>query len=278
MKVIKKLNNNVAVCIDNNGEQLVAFGKGLGFPKMPYELTDLSKISTTFYNLDIKYLQLLKEIPTEIFDISESIVDQTKNSIKKSFNRNLIFTLADHINFAIQRGQHYSEIQLPFSYEIEQFYPDETALGKFAVELIKQKLGIELPNTEVAAIAMHLINSQLEFKENITDVDRTNDSYLINQITIILEQEFDSNINTKSFEYNRFVMHLRYYIKRIKNNEQVSQGNFSSFIDTIKEKEPEIYICTKRIISFLEDRLEKICTDDEIFYLMVYIKRMANRI
>ncbi|MGT2929445.1 PRD domain-containing protein [Streptococcus dentasini] len=212
------------------------------------------------------------------FDVSENIVHQAKARIRNSFNRNLIFTLADHINFAIQRGQHYGELQLPFTYEIEQFYPEETALGHFAVDLIKQELGIELPNTEIAAIAMHLINSQLESKENITDIDGHSDGYLINQITIILKQEFDTNINTKSFEYNRFVMHLRYYLKRIKNNEQVSQGDFRSFIDTIREKEPEVYICTKRIIGFLEDRLEKICTDDEIFYLMIYIKRMASRI
>ena len=43
MKVIKKINNNVAVCIDNDGHELIAFGKGIGFPKIPYELTDLNK-------------------------------------------------------------------------------------------------------------------------------------------------------------------------------------------------------------------------------------------
>ena len=34
MKVVKKINNNVAICLDSNNCELVAFGKGIGFPKI----------------------------------------------------------------------------------------------------------------------------------------------------------------------------------------------------------------------------------------------------
>ena len=38
MRVVKKINNNVAECLDNNGKSLVAFGRGIGFPKdAPYD-------------------------------------------------------------------------------------------------------------------------------------------------------------------------------------------------------------------------------------------------
>ncbi|WP_302926203.1 CAT RNA binding domain-containing protein [Holdemania filiformis] len=30
MKVIKKINNNVALCIDQGGKELIALGKGIG--------------------------------------------------------------------------------------------------------------------------------------------------------------------------------------------------------------------------------------------------------
>ncbi len=33
MKVIKKINNNVALCVDNHKKELIAFGKGIGFPR-----------------------------------------------------------------------------------------------------------------------------------------------------------------------------------------------------------------------------------------------------
>ena len=44
MKVIKKINNNVALAQDAKGREMIVFGKGIGFPAMPYELTDLSVV------------------------------------------------------------------------------------------------------------------------------------------------------------------------------------------------------------------------------------------
>ncbi len=46
MKVIKNINNNCAVCQDSTGREVVAFGKGIGFKKPPYEIK-LSQIERT---------------------------------------------------------------------------------------------------------------------------------------------------------------------------------------------------------------------------------------
>jgi beta-glucoside operon transcriptional antiterminator len=61
MRVIRKINNNVAICVDGNGKELIAFGKGIGFPTIPYDLTDLRMIDCTFYNINEQYLELLKQ-------------------------------------------------------------------------------------------------------------------------------------------------------------------------------------------------------------------------
>ncbi|KRL38373.1 hypothetical protein FD20_GL001998 [Liquorilactobacillus uvarum DSM 19971] len=78
MKAVKKINNNVAVCVDGNGDELVAFGSGIGFCKMPYEIKDLRKITMTFYRLNTHNFQLLKEIPEKIFDVSAQIVNKAQ--------------------------------------------------------------------------------------------------------------------------------------------------------------------------------------------------------
>lgn len=44
MKIMKKINNNFAMALDDNGVELIVTGKGIGFPKTPYELTDLNII------------------------------------------------------------------------------------------------------------------------------------------------------------------------------------------------------------------------------------------
>ena len=38
MKVIKNINNNVAICVDDNGHEVVAMGKGIGFSKLHMKL------------------------------------------------------------------------------------------------------------------------------------------------------------------------------------------------------------------------------------------------
>ena len=82
MKVIKKINNNVAVCLDSNNCELIAFGKGIGFPKMPYDLQDLSLIDRTFYDLDFGIISLFNEIPEPVMQVAVEIVDKLKD-VKK---------------------------------------------------------------------------------------------------------------------------------------------------------------------------------------------------
>lgn len=102
MKVIKKINNNVAVCLDNNEHELIAFGKGIGFPAMPYELLDLSLITRTYYGVDPNYFGLVQEIDESIFEVCAVIIDYARNCIESNLNPNVVFTLADHINFAMR--------------------------------------------------------------------------------------------------------------------------------------------------------------------------------
>lgn len=52
VQVVKKLNNNFVLCEDEEGVTFIAYGKGIGFPKTPYELTDLSLIDRRFYDVD----------------------------------------------------------------------------------------------------------------------------------------------------------------------------------------------------------------------------------
>ncbi|MDV0429533.1 PRD domain-containing protein [Lactiplantibacillus sp. DA1] len=275
MRVVKKINNNVVVCLDRHGEELVAFGKGLGFPKIPYELTDMNKITMTFYKLNYQYYQLLKEIPTEIFDLSAAIVERAQKLIPKVFNPNMIFSLADHINFAITRLTQYQSAQLPFSYDVEQLYPQETAVGYYAVKLINRQLKVKLPIAEVTAIAMHFVNSQTVAITATSD--ETSNDEIINTITKIIEQEFEINIDRSEFTYNRFVMHLRYYLKRMSNQQQLSDNDNSKLFTTMKRDEPEIYLGAKRIADYVDEQLRTSSNVDEIFYLMIYVKRIVNK-
>ena len=103
VRITKKINNNVALGVDPKGKEVVIFGKGIGFHEIPYELNDLSLISKTFYDIDPGYLELLSEIPEDIFNVSSKIVDYARSKVGCELNPSLAFMLADHINFGVIR-------------------------------------------------------------------------------------------------------------------------------------------------------------------------------
>ena len=74
MKAIKKLNNNVAYCVDASGKDVIALGKGLGFGSFPRELS-LVEIERTFYNIDPRVAEAISNIDDEIFRVSVEIID-----------------------------------------------------------------------------------------------------------------------------------------------------------------------------------------------------------
>lgn len=85
MKVIKKSNNNVAEYENSKGRRSIAFGNGIGFKAVPYELTDLSNINMTFYKLENHYERLIMEIPEEILSVSSDIVMYSQKNCRDNW-------------------------------------------------------------------------------------------------------------------------------------------------------------------------------------------------
>ena len=65
----------------------MVFGKGIGFPAMPYELTDLSAVQRTFYDVNEKYFALLRDIPGEVFLLADDIAADAQDELDCSLSR-----------------------------------------------------------------------------------------------------------------------------------------------------------------------------------------------
>lgn len=272
MRAIKKINNNVAICLDSKNKELVAFGKGIGFPTMPYEITDLSEISMTFYHIDYQFYSLMENIPKDIFDVSALIVNKAQQTLDSSLNPNLVVTLADHINFAILRLKKYKNMKMLFSYDVEQLYKKETELGRYAVDLIQKKLNMTLPESEITNIAMHFVNAQEEGSAKVEKIDA---EVLISDATDIIESIFNTKINRDDFSYNRFSMHIRYYLKRIEDKKQFKNEN-KDLLNTMKENYPKVYQCSLKIADLIGKAYKAEIIEEEILYLMIHINRIVQ--
>lgn len=144
MEVYKKINNNVALARDAKGRELVVFGKGIGFASMPYELTDLSRIQRTFYDVNEKYLALLRDVPEAVFLAADDIADTAREELDCTLNANLTYALADHLNFAIQRSREGLNVQVPLAYDIQHLYPHEYAIAKQGLHELCRTLAVDL--------------------------------------------------------------------------------------------------------------------------------------
>lgn len=273
MRILKKINNNVALAKDGNGREIVVFGKGVGFPAMPYELDDLSGIQRTFYDIKSSYLSSIGNLPEDLILLAADIVEMAKVELDCSINPNLPFTLADHLNFAIERFESGMKVKTPLAYDVAHFYPTETELGREALEMIQERLGISLPDDEAINIALHLVNGELENNDMHSTLLATQ---IVSDVTAIVEGMLHVTLDTSSFNYSRFVLHLRYLIQRLQQDKQESSG-MSSTLRQLSVEHPDIYRCTLRIVRYFENEWQWQCNQDEMLYLMVHINRVKER-
>lgn len=274
MKVIKKINNNIAIAVDGENHEVIVFGKGIGFGEIPYEIKDLSRIQRTFYNIDSKYYGLLKEIPDDVFILTTKMLDIAKRKVEKEFNSNLLFILADHINFAIIRYRNGMDVTLPYSYELEYEYPLFTKIAKWMVKTINEKMKVNLSKGEVTSITMHFINS-LEGTKYVSKTNRTQNkvSKVIVAVTRIVEGHFALEIDKTSFNYFRFKNHLKYFVQRKEAHEMFIDSNEELYENMIKEY-PDTYRCICLIDDYLYDEFKERCTKEELLYMLIHVNRL----
>lgn len=276
MQVIKKLNNNFAICMDKEGKELIAYGKGIGFPKVPYELTDLNQIDRTFYDIDDKYLDLLQELPEKVLDFAAKLVDIAHNELQYELNPNLVMTLADHIHFCIQRARKKIVAQMPLISEIEQSFPKEAKIGKYAVRQMERRFAVQLNENEASGIAISFANARNSAEKKAdTSIQKWFHEALEDTISIV-EDTVGILIERESFNFARYSSHLMYLLKRIDSNQTLDTDNGIMY-QSIREEFPEIAECIDKIEVYFEKRFDIQLSKEEKMYLMLHINRICVR-
>lgn len=272
MKVIKNINNNVSVCQDSTGAQVVVFGKGIGFCKPPYELP-MAKIQRTFYDIDPIYIQMIQNIPTEMIELSAQVIDYARSKVEYLLNSSIVFTLADHLTFAIQRYQKGLSIDMPIYYDVKSLYEKEYAIGVYTLNLINHKFQIQLPRDEITSIALHLINSAAMARNS---EKKQSNKAIIAHIKHLIENKFHIEISEDDFNYSRFVSHLQYLLKRGEQGKSISSENYKLY-QSMKESFPDCYQCALKINEYLHQDCGFTFDEEELLYLMMHINRLCVR-
>lgn len=275
MRAVKKINNNVAVCVDGNGLELIAFGKGIGFPQMPYEVS-LEKIDRTFYNISEKYIGLVNDLPMDMIEFTIEILDVIQSRLDYELNPNFVLTLADHLAFALERERKNIYVHMPLTYDMEQSYPVEMELSRYILEKLQERFRVKLPRNELSGIAMAIICARAT-GENDTEQPQSQEfEKILDDICGIVEEDLGIAVNRQSFDYARFATHVQYLLDRIYHKKYMDTDNLSMY-QNLKEEFQEISRCVDRIVQYLNMKLKCEVSEEEKLYLILHVNRICSK-
>lgn len=272
MRVIKSINTNFAIAVDGHGKRLIVAGKGIGFGEIPREITDLNQIERSFYDIDDIYVSMINSIPEDVIAISSKIIDKARFTIDNLNNTNIVFTLADHINFCIERYRKNIKIRLPIVYDVQHFFEEEYEIGKYGLKLINETYNLNMPIEEASYIALHIINAE-EMQDNRKSMK--NDE-AIEDITRIVEKDYDITIDKSNFNYACFATHMQYLLKRGTSKHLIQSDNNKIFMQ-VKEEYPKSYESAENISSYLKYTMGMNLSEEDKLYLMLHINRLCTR-
>ena len=272
--IIKRiLTNNAVVIDDENQQEKIVCGKGIAFKKRPGMEIDEMSINQTFilegggeYS---RFEQLLKDVPLEYLELSSEIINMAKLEFAKKFKDNVIITLSDHLYVAIKRCREGMTISNPLLWDIKNFYEIEYDIGLRALELIKNKFHIQLPNDEAGFIALHIVNVEL-------DEDNMDHIFQVTKV-IQVKYHFHAEFDTSNVYYYRFITHLKFFALRLLKDNQFNEDEENELLDVVKDKYCTSYECVLKIKDFLEKKYNYTLQEDEIVYLTIHVHRVVHK-
>ncbi len=274
MVIQKVINNNVISAYDMNQQEIVIMGKGIGFKAHTGELIDESKIEKVFRieneNLSRQFQELLENIPLEHMQLTSDIISYAIKNLNVQLNQNIYITLTDHINFAIQRQSQGIQLKNALLWETKRFYHQEYLMGKYAVDLLNEKLGTEFTEDEAGFIALHFVNA--EYNTTINDTfEMTN---MIQKILELVRLEMGIEFDEESLHYERFITHLKFLVQRLYRHELLKDEEIE-FARMMENKYPKEYECSNHIAEYIEKEYGSKIASEEIMFLAIHIKRVC---
>ncbi len=275
MKIKKVLNNNAVVAIGDDRQEVVVTGLGLAFKKSKGDILDSCKIERIFrmenQEVSRKLRSLVDEIPVEYVEITEEIVVEAKKALNKELNENIYLTLTDHISFAVERIEKGYVLSNPMAWEIRHYYVDEFKVGLQALEIVKRRLGTELPQDEAASIAMHIVNAELnEDMPNVVTLIK-----VLQDSLNIIKYHFQVDFDEESLHYGRLVTHLKFFAQRIIKGECEEESD-EALYEVVSDQYVEASACARKIKKYAKEKYKFEVSKAEMTYLIVHIERVIQ--
>ena len=273
MKIKKVLNQNAVLVLDE-GQEKVAVGKGVGFNKTKNDVLSRQLVERMFVMEPegLNKLQvLLSQIEDKYFLASEEIIQHAETVLGEKLNEHINIGLSDHIAFAAENIQNNIIVRNKLLSEIEILYSEEFAIAQWAVEYLTQTLEIPFSYDEAGYIAIHIHSARSGRTDNSKSIREVT---IVSEIIHLIEQELaiDIHDDKNSLSYSRLVNHLRLFIHRFQQNQYAVLDE--EILEVVKKKYAESYEISKKVQVLLMRNFHYQVPNEELGYLSIHIERL----
>ena len=273
-RVRKALNHNtlIAISMENNQEYLL-IGKGIGFGKKVSERFEIPEtIDCTVYSLQEqtergKAMELIKGIEPVYLEVAGKVLAKSEEVFGK-IDKRILFPMADHIAFAVQRIRANEQISTPLTDDIRALFHMEYKTAECVKDILWEMLQVEIDEHEIGYIALH-IHSAIE-DENVALSMQI--AMAVRECIRMIEEETGQTIDVMSLSYNRLMNHIRYMVARSIKGEKLKLN----MNDYMSVKFPKSFWMATEVCKQLEKQLHRNSPLDEveIGYLAMHIERV----
>ncbi len=276
MRVAKVFNNSVVLGVDEQGGEVVLFGRGVGFQAKRGDEVDESVVERRFVpgaNASAERIAaLVEELPAEEIDLAERIVAEGRTRLGDHVTGHVLVPLADHISFALRRAREgVPTIDYPLRYEVESLYPEELGFARHALDMIENATGVRLPEVEAVPLALHFVNAQFGARDISTTMNMTTE---LAHLLDIIREEYSADIDEDSTAVARFVTHLRYLYVRGRSGIRRDLET-PPLAEAIKATQPREHATALRMAEYLGERYGWDVGEGEVLYLSIHVMRLT---
>ncbi|MET3985704.1 PRD domain-containing protein [Streptomyces sp. PvR034] len=275
MKALRVLNNNVVLARDEQGQEVILTGRGIGFNCRQGQIVDPALIVRVFVPADGRDPDHLAEVLTLIGEevLRAVVIALSEVGIegRESTRPTLAIAVADHVAGALDRAARGVVVEYPLQAEAQTLYAAEYAQARRLLAAINERVDPQLAPSEATALTLHLVNAgfasgDLSFTYTMTGV--------IQQMLAVVRERYGLEVPQESMSAARFITHVRYLFVRVQQHRQL-KGHESTIGKGIRQHYPEATHTAQQLATIVELRLGQQLSEDEVSYLALHVARMT---
>ncbi|WP_314066107.1 BglG family transcription antiterminator LicT [uncultured Vagococcus sp.] len=279
MKIIKVLNNNAIIALNEEAEEIILMGNGLGFQMKidsPVCTEKVEKVFKLENNIEQEQIEkLFSEIPEDIIRVSYEVISYAKKKLSKELTDSAFIAIADHLHSAIQRDRKNLQVKNFLLWDIKRFFPEELLIGQKAIDIVNEKFNTTLPEDEAGFIALHITNASLDSRYD----DAVSLTQLIEEILTVIKYTLRINFSENDIYFQRFITHLKFFSQRVLTSQTHPEENQveNDLFKLVTNQYPEAFEVTKKVSEFLKARRNYLISKDEQVYITIHLARIIDK-